>query len=183
MSLGCYKCYQSQTPGDVPARRLSPKRGWTRGGVPNKDAEPRWGELWDPTSVGEENEIPFIRVWKPLSSRCILKTFRESSKRTISASGGLELLHKGSHLKPFIVELHKNYHIIIIPNKFQSNEFVIIFWEWFFLRKSTFRRTSIFRIVKITLDYITKHSKYFKTGKIVSNHFWHIKTQTHKSNK
>ena len=34
----------------------------------------------DPISVGEENETPFIRVWKPLPSRCVLKTLRESSK-------------------------------------------------------------------------------------------------------
>ena len=28
---------------------------------------------WDPTSVGEENETFFIRVWKPLPSRRVLK--------------------------------------------------------------------------------------------------------------
>ena len=39
--------------------------------------------------VGEENETLFIRVWKPLPSRHVLKTLRESSKRTISASDGL----------------------------------------------------------------------------------------------
>ena len=47
--------------------------------------------------IGEENETFFIRVWKHLSSRCVLKSFegkleRESLKRTISATGGLELL-------------------------------------------------------------------------------------------
>ena len=31
-------------------------------------------------SVGEENEIPFIRVWKPLLSRRVLKTLRGSTK-------------------------------------------------------------------------------------------------------
>ena len=36
--------------------------------------------LWDPISVGEENETPFIRVWKPFSNRCVLKTLRESPK-------------------------------------------------------------------------------------------------------
>ena len=46
-------------------------------------------------SSGEGNETFFIRVWKPLPSRRILKTLRgnpkESLKRTISASGGLGL--------------------------------------------------------------------------------------------
>ena len=46
-------------------------------------------EVWDPTSVGEENEAFFVRVWKPLPSRRVLKTLRESPKRTISASSGL----------------------------------------------------------------------------------------------
>ena len=36
--------------------------------------------LWDSTSVGEENETPFVRVWKPLPSRRVLKTLRESLK-------------------------------------------------------------------------------------------------------
>ena len=50
---------------------------------------------WDPTSVGEENEVFFIRVWKPLSNKHVLKTLRGSpkgktQKRTISASGGLK---------------------------------------------------------------------------------------------
>ena len=53
--------------------------------------------LWDPTLVGEENETLFTRVWKHLSSRCVLKILkrspkRKSSKKTISASGGLGLL-------------------------------------------------------------------------------------------
>ena len=36
----------------------------------------------------EENETPFIRVWKPVPSQRFLKTLRESPKRTIYASGG-----------------------------------------------------------------------------------------------
>jgi len=47
--------------------------------------------LWDPTLVGE-NEIPFIRVWKLLPSRRVLKVLRGITKRTISASSGLEPL-------------------------------------------------------------------------------------------
>ena len=48
-------------------------------------------------SVGEETETFFIRVWKPLLSRCVLKTvrltaLRNGPKRIISASGGLGLL-------------------------------------------------------------------------------------------
>ena len=43
--------------------------------------------------VGEENETLFIRVWKPLPSRRVLKNLegkpeRKSPKRKISASGG-----------------------------------------------------------------------------------------------
>ena len=45
----------------------------------------------------------FIRVWKPLPSKCILKNLegkseRESPKRTISTSGGLGLLQMVSEL-------------------------------------------------------------------------------------
>ena len=40
---------------------------------------------------GEQN-IFFIRVWKSLSSRRVLKSLRESLKRTIFASGELGLL-------------------------------------------------------------------------------------------
>ena len=35
---------------------------------------------WDPTSVGEGNETFFIRLWKLLPNRCVLKTLRESLK-------------------------------------------------------------------------------------------------------
>ena len=63
------------------ARTLGSKRGGGGGGV---DCE---------IPVGEENETFFIRVWKPLPSRHVLKTEgkleRESPKRTISASGEL----------------------------------------------------------------------------------------------
>ena len=41
---------------------------------------PEGSGLRYPTSVGEENETPFIRVWKPLPIRHVLKTLRESSK-------------------------------------------------------------------------------------------------------
>ena len=34
---------------------------------------PEGDGLWDPTSVGEKNETPFIRVWKPLPRRRVLK--------------------------------------------------------------------------------------------------------------
>ena len=37
----------------------------------------------------EDNETPFIRVWKPLPNRRILKTLRGSPKRTMLANGGL----------------------------------------------------------------------------------------------
>ena len=56
--LDGYKWYQSQTPDDVPARRLTPKevdtrrcankdagpqRGWTQGGVPTRTLGPKKG--------------------------------------------------------------------------------------------------------------------------------------------
>ena len=57
VGLSCYKWYHSQTSNDVSARTL----GLQEGG------------LWDLTSAGEENETFFIRVWKPLPSRRVLK--------------------------------------------------------------------------------------------------------------
>ena len=72
----------------VPARTLGPERGWIvrshidwRGEqVPASSLVLNGDELWDPTSVGERNEIFFIRIWKPLSSICILKSLRRSPK-------------------------------------------------------------------------------------------------------
>ena len=43
-------------------------------------------------SVGVGNKTFFIRVWRPLPNKCVLKTLRESPKKTIFASGGLGLL-------------------------------------------------------------------------------------------
>ena len=34
-----------------------------------------WDRMWDPTSVREENETLLIKVWKPLYSRCVLKSW------------------------------------------------------------------------------------------------------------
>ena len=86
-----------------------PQRGWTRGGCQH-DARPwrgwiggshidwrrEWvsvrtlgseGEWIVRSHIGwEENETFFVRVWKPLPSKCVLKTL---TKRTIFASGGL----------------------------------------------------------------------------------------------
>ena len=42
--------------------------------------------------VEEENKACFLRAWKLLHSRCVLKTLRGSTKRTISVSGGVGLL-------------------------------------------------------------------------------------------
>ena len=63
----------------MPARRLGPEGGWTRGGVPTRTLGLEGVDL-DPTSIGEENDTLFIRVWKPLPSKRILKTLRESPK-------------------------------------------------------------------------------------------------------
>ena len=48
--------------------------------------------LFSQRLVGEENEPPFISVWKPFPSRRVLKTLREIPKMTIFASGGPEPL-------------------------------------------------------------------------------------------
>ena len=56
IDLGRYKWYQSQTPCDVPARRLNSKRGWTWGDVPATMLDPEGCELRGPTSIGEGNE-------------------------------------------------------------------------------------------------------------------------------
>ena len=69
MGLGYCKWYQSQTPGGVPARMLSPEER-----VSARTLGLKGGELWDPTLVGEGNETFFIRVWKPLPSRRVLIT-------------------------------------------------------------------------------------------------------------
>ena len=73
----------------MPARMLRPQRrvDW---GVPHRlkkrtsdseDAGPQRGvDCEIPTSVGKENEAFFIRVWKPLLSRRVLKTLRGSPK-------------------------------------------------------------------------------------------------------
>ena len=51
MGFDCYKWYQSQTPGDVPARRLSSK-----GGVLARTLSPKEGGLGGPMLIGEGNE-------------------------------------------------------------------------------------------------------------------------------
>ena len=52
--------------------------GWTRGKMSATTLDPEGGGLRDPTSVGEENKTIFIRVWKPLFRRGVLKTLREN---------------------------------------------------------------------------------------------------------
>ena len=120
--LGCYKWYQSQTQGNVPTRRMSFEGGWTRGGVPSRTLDPergwiggltsieeeyecqrgRWalkgGGLWDPTSVGAKNKAPFIRVWKPLPSRHVLKTLRKSPKGKTQRGQYLEVVDLGCYM-------------------------------------------------------------------------------------
>ena len=76
--------------GGVLGRTLGPKGGVLGLGGPTSIGEgnecqrgrwaPKGGGLWDPTSVEEENETSLIKVWKPLPSRRVLKTLRESLK-------------------------------------------------------------------------------------------------------
>ena len=56
MGLGSHKWYESEVPGDVPMRRLSPEEGWTRGGVPARTMGPKGGGLRGSTSMEEGNE-------------------------------------------------------------------------------------------------------------------------------
>ena len=101
-----YKWYQSQTPSDVPARRLFPEGGryevmcqlecWAlKGSGVGKGPtsirernEWQWrcwalkgGGLWY-TLVGEKNETPSMRVWKPFSGRqCFRKHWGEAQRK------------------------------------------------------------------------------------------------------
>ena len=50
----------------------------------------------DPTLVGDRNKTFFIRALKSLRNGHVLKFLRGSSKRTIFASGELELLQSKS---------------------------------------------------------------------------------------
>ena len=77
VGLGCYKRYQSQSPGSMPVRTLGPQEG----------------RLWDPTSVGEGNEPFLVRVWKRLLNRRVLETLRGSPKE--KAQRGQYLLAVG----------------------------------------------------------------------------------------
>ena len=53
----------------MPARRLSPEGGWTRGGVPARTLGPERGELRSPTSIRERNECQRGR-WAPMGVDC-----------------------------------------------------------------------------------------------------------------
>ena len=73
------------------SKDAEPRRGGLGGPTSieewNKCPRERWvlkgGGLCDLTSVREENETSFIRVWKPLPNRRVLKTLRESSKEKV----------------------------------------------------------------------------------------------------
>ena len=62
----CYKWYESQTSGNVPVKRLSPKGGWTVrshiGWRGEQNTLYKGVKMSCPTLVGEENKPPFIRV-------------------------------------------------------------------------------------------------------------------------
>ena len=69
MGFGYYKWYQSQTLGDVLARRLSPKGRWTQGGVPAMMLGHEGSGLGGPTSIGEGNKCQRGR-WAPKGVDC-----------------------------------------------------------------------------------------------------------------
>ena len=53
---------------------------WRREQVLARMLGPEGGGLWDLTFVGEENNAFFIRLWKPLPNKRVLKTLRGSPK-------------------------------------------------------------------------------------------------------
>ena len=55
--------------------------------MPARTLSPKENGLQDLTSVGEQNKTFFIRVWKSLSSRHVLKTLRRSPKGKALAVG------------------------------------------------------------------------------------------------
>ena len=81
VGLDCYKWYQSQIPGNVPARTLGPHGGWIVR-----------------SHIGLRGEEAFlVRVWKLLPKHTCFKTVRLMAIRnvprwTISVSNGLGLL-------------------------------------------------------------------------------------------
>ena len=67
------------------------------------------------TLVGEENETPFIRVWKPLRSSRVLKILKESPKGKVQR--GQYLLAVGRGLGRYILSLHPhNSEVILVYN-------------------------------------------------------------------
>ena len=105
--------------GQYASEEAEPRRGWTRGSVPTRTMGPKMGGLGGPTLIGEGNECQrrrwprrgrgwivrshigwggerafFIRVWKSLPSRCVLKTLRGNPKG--KAQRGQYLLAVGS---------------------------------------------------------------------------------------
>ena len=69
VGLDGYKWYQSQTLGDVLARRLSLNEGWRRGDVPAWTLGPKVGGLGGSTLIGEENKCQRGR-WAPKEVDC-----------------------------------------------------------------------------------------------------------------
>ena len=62
--------------------------------VPIWENVPIW-KRWDPTSVGERNEAFFIRVWKHLSSKCVLTTLKGSPKGK-AVTNGIRARHRAT---------------------------------------------------------------------------------------
>ena len=78
------------------SKDAGPKRGWIWGWshidwrkerVPARTLAPKEGGLCCPSLVGEDNKPPFIKVWKPSPSRCVLKP-HWLGRRTNQASKG-----------------------------------------------------------------------------------------------
>ena len=113
-------------------RRLSPKGGWTWGGVPARTLGPKGGGLGVPHRLekgmsANENAGPgggwivrshigwgrkrniFISVCKSFPGIHVLKTLRKSPKRTISPSGELGPLQKLYKFKLDTVQRGQNY--------------------------------------------------------------------------
>ena len=87
----------------MPARMLGPEGGGLGGSHIDWRRERVSARTLGPTSVQEENETFFIRVWKPFPSIYVLKTLRGSPKgkpkETIFVIGGFGLLQKLLEIK------------------------------------------------------------------------------------
>ena len=74
--------------------------------------------MWDLTSIEEGNETFFIKGWKLLPSRRVLKTLRENSKRKIQREQYLPMIDFDYHST---IVIGAKYHVNFVFMFFFSN--------------------------------------------------------------